>query len=237
MQPEREHSASREVQEHVTRLVSRGESLSLANAVQEVVNSARALFGVDGSGVMLADDAHILRYIAASDGHGRELEHVQERVGTGPCVEALIDDHVITTEDVTTDPRWTALHAELRETRVRAVLGVPIRISGAAVGSIDAYRASPGSWRSEEIDGMLAYASVVERLLLTAMRAHRHERTVQQLEHALEHRITIERAVGILMEREHLDAVAAFERLRTTARSSRRRVAEIAAEIVSGDPL
>ena len=65
------------------------------------------------------------------------------------------------------------------------------------------------------------------------MRAQRHERTVKQLEHALEHRVVIERAVGVLMERHGLDQLTAFERLRSAARDSRRRAADIAAEIVA----
>ena len=65
------------------------------------------------------------------------------------------------------------------------------------------------------------------------MRAQRQATTVRQLEHALEHRVVIERAVGVLMERHGLDALNAFERLRSAARSSRRRAAEIAAEILA----
>ena len=49
-----------------------------------------------------------------------------------------------------------------------------------------------------------------------------------------EHRVMIERAIGVLMEREQVDAVTAFQRLRATARNSRRRAAEIAQEILDG---
>ena len=44
----------------------------------------------------------------------------------------------------------------------------------------------------------------------------------------------IERAVGVLMERHSLDQLTAFERVRAAARDSRRRAADIAAEIVEG---
>jgi AmiR/NasT family two-component response regulator len=47
----------------------------------------------------------------------------------------------------------------------------------------------------------------------------------------------IEQAKGILMEREQLDPAGAFDRLRKAARARRRRVSEVAAEVVAGDPL
>ena len=104
----------------------------------------------------------------------------------------------------------------------------------APLRSLDAYRDSPHEWTDEQVDGLQAYARLIERLLLTAMRAQRHERTVKQLEYALEHRVVIERAVGVLMERNGLEAVAAFEELRSAARNSRRRAADVAAEILAG---
>lgn len=208
----------------------------LLDALQQALESAATLFHVTGAGVMFLDEGQLLQYAAASDGHGRELEQAQTRAGKGPCVQSLVTDEVVRTEDVTTDERWPELHAELRDTKVRAVVGVPIRVGGTVAGSLDAYCDKVHRWEDREIDGLEAYAALIERLLLTAMRAQRHERTVEQLEHALEHRVVIERAVGILMERHGLEAVEAFERLRTAARNERRRAAEIAAAIVASAP-
>ncbi|MDA0174575.1 GAF and ANTAR domain-containing protein [Solirubrobacter taibaiensis] len=206
----------------------------LVEAIQQAVDSAAELFRVSGSGVMFIDDDQLLQYAAASDGHGRELEEAETRAGTGPCVQSVVTGEVVTTKDVTTDDRWPELHRELGDTTVRAVVGLPIHIGGARVGSLDAYCDTAHEWSDSEVEGLLAYSRLIERLLLTAMRAQRQERTVKQLEYALEHRVVIERAVGVLMERHRLDQLAAFERLRSAARDSRRRAADIAAEIVAG---
>jgi len=214
-------------------LETRGDTTPLLEAVQLVVDSATTLFNVTGCGVMFIDDTQVLHYAAASDGHGRELEQAQTRAGTGPCVQALVNNEIVKTEDVTVDDRWPEIHGELRPTRVRAVVGVPIHLGGTVVGSLDAYCRNVQRWSDDETAGLQAYAALLERLLLAAMRAQRNEETVKQLEHALEHRIVIERAVGVLMERHGLSAVAAFEKLRGEARSSRRRAADIAADILA----
>jgi response regulator NasT len=73
-----------------------------------------------------------------------------------------------------------------------------------------------------------------------ALRRHRERAElrdkVAQLETALERKTTIERAKGMLMERHALDEQAAFEMLRDHARSRRRRVYDIAADVVRGEP-
>jgi AmiR/NasT family two-component response regulator len=60
---------------------------------------------------------------------------------------------------------------------------------------------------------------------------------VDQLEGALARRIVIERAKGILMERHSADERRAFELLRESARSSSRRVVEVAKAVIDGHAL
>jgi GAF domain-containing protein len=224
-------SVARDLREALAAL---DEPAPLPRALARAVESARALLDVTGSGIMLADEAHELHYAAATDGHGRELERIQARAGQGPCVDALVLGEIVETADVTADDRWRDLHAELAATRVRAVLGVPISVAGVTVGSLDAYRDRAEPWHHRDREGLAAYADALESILLAALHGHHRERTVRQLQHALDHRVTIERAVGMLMERERVDAVAAFARLRTAARSSRRRVADVAAQLLAG---
>jgi response regulator NasT len=60
---------------------------------------------------------------------------------------------------------------------------------------------------------------------------------VEQLQSALERRGTIERAKGILMERHGVDDRGAFELLRTQARSSNKRVVDLARAVTESLPL
>ena len=56
--------------------------------------------------------------------------------------------------------------------------------------------------------------------------------TVAQLEHALSARVRVEQAIGVLAERHRLRPRQAFDLLRSVARSSGRRVIEIAEDVV-----
>ena len=82
-----------------------------------------------------------------------------------------------------------------------------------------------------------AYAGLVASLLMAAVTAQVKGRLADQLQAALAHRWLIEQAKGVLMGRENLDAQAAFERLRGAARSSTRRLADVARDVTGGQPL
>jgi GAF domain-containing protein len=211
-------------------------SRDLAMALTRVTEATRHLFGCDGGGVMLLDADQALGYVPTADEGSIVLETAQRERGAGPCVDALVLDHIVHTHDVTTDDRWPELHAPLRGSMVRAVLGVPIRCGGSPVGSLNVYRSVPVPWSDAECDAIAAYGQVIEHLIANALAAHSQQRLARQLQEALDHRVTIDRAVGYVMATERLDAVGAFELLRRRARSQRVKVAELAAGLLGLDP-
>jgi AmiR/NasT family two-component response regulator len=84
------------------------------------------------------------------------------------------------------------------------------------------------------VSGIQAYSRVIGSLLRSAVQAHLKGRAATQLQQALDHRSLIEQAKGVLMERRGLDQQAAFELLRSQARSTRRRLHDLARQVVEG---
>jgi GAF domain-containing protein len=202
-------------------------------ALQQVCLAAVGVFGVRGAGLLVVDDRAALRYVAATDEPGRLLEQAQEETGEGPCVETLVLDHIVTTSDVQTDVRWRRLGERMAGSPVRAVLGVPAHAAGGAVGSLNVYRDRAHEWDPSEIEALRAFNGIVESLLAAALLAEAREAVVDQLRYALDNRVNIERAVGVVMGRDRLDPVAAFNVLRDEARSKRRKVADVAVELLA----
>ena len=101
---------------------------SVVEGLRHVTEACVDLFGVSGSGIMLADEQNIPRYVAASDGPGRLLEIAESETGQGPCTEAFVNNAVVASTDVTAEPRWPDLAKALRPHGVRAVLGLPVRL-------------------------------------------------------------------------------------------------------------
>jgi GAF domain-containing protein len=201
-------------------------------ALDLAVAETDELFGIDGAGLLLLGEDGVLRYVAASDEPGRMLEAIQEQVGEGPCIDAFLEDGPVLAHDLAADPRWPSAGPLAAAHGVRAVLGVPVDLREGPVGTLNVYAARPHRWDESDVAAIQAYTRVIASLLRAAVRAHVSGRAATQLQHALDHRSLIEQAKGMLMERRGLDQQAAFELLRAQARSTRRRLDDVARQVV-----
>ena len=203
----------------------------LQPSLRRIVDACAQLFGLDGSGVMLADEQGVLRFVVTTDGAGRELEDAQRDAGQGPCLT-----------------RSSATSRQLREhSRRRALPGAGCAAarrdrrcgaqrSAAAVphrrGHVNVHTVDPRRWSRAERDALSRYGEIAEAMLSAAVSADQAGELAAQLNYALDYRAPIERGVGYLMARDGLDQAAAFHRLRTAARSNRRRIGEVAEELL-----
>jgi GAF domain-containing protein len=201
-------------------------------ALELAVAETDKLFGVDGAGLMLIDADGVLRSTTASDEPGAMLESLQEQFGEGPCVDAFLEGAPVLAGDLAADPRWPSVGPLAAGHGVRAVLGVPINLREGPVGTLNVYAARIHRWDDSDITAIQAYTRVIASLLRSAVQAHVSGRAATQLQQALDSRSLIEQAKGILMERRGLDQQAAFELLRRRARSTRRRLQDVARETV-----
>jgi ANTAR domain len=112
------------------------------------------------------------------------------------------------------------------------VLSVPVRLAKRPVGTLNVYTSNPRAWSAEEVDAVGAFAVVTAELIRTGAELAVREVEVAQLRQALTSRVWIEQAKGVLVATEGMTADAAFQQLRARARSSQRRVADLAQEVV-----
>lgn len=216
------------------RLATLGEpGTGVVEALQHVTEACVDLFGVGGSGIMLADEQNVPRYVAASDGPGRMLELVEGDTGQGPCTEAFVNNTVVASTDITAEGRWPDLAAAIRPHRVRAVLGLPVRLGGVTVGTLDVFHGEPHVWQDEECQALGRYRDLVESTLATAVAAHTAGELAGQLQYALDYRVVIERGVGYLMARDQVDSMTAFNKLRRAARDTQSKIGDVAQRLVS----
>lgn len=207
--------------------------IPLETAMRQLTDSVIAMFGHTGAGLMLIDDDQLVRSVLATDDLGWSLESAQEEASEGPCVDAVVHGALVASADVATDVRWPRLADALSEVPVHAVLGVPVRVAGATVGALNVYVDRKHDWDDSDQHALEAFGGVLETLLTSALLAEQRDAVVQQLQGALDSRVAIERCVGLLMGREGISAVEAFNRLRDLARPTRRKVHDIANELLA----
>jgi GAF domain-containing protein len=210
---------------------------ALDAVVRPALVAATRLFLVAGVALVLVDEAGELRGAVAAGDLAEALEEAAPQLWSGPSLEVLAGGAAVRSADLPGDGRWPALAGLPAMAGVRGLLCVPVEGPAGAAGTLTAVRRPGRPWQAREVESLLAYAGVVAALVRAAADAERNAQITAQLEHALHHRVVIEQAKGILMEREGLDQAGAFDRLRKAARAGRRRVSEIAAEVVAGRPL
>jgi GAF domain-containing protein len=211
----------------------RSSPVTVEEALERVVASADALFGVDGTALMLVDRDQALRNLAVSDARAGLLEELQAEHSEGPCLDAFEDKQPVAADDLASDDRWPEFAPAAAGGGLLAVLASPIPYSDHAVGVVAVFAGDPHPWTEAEREAIVAFTELVALLILNAMEATERGRLADELQLALSSRVVIEQAKGVLVGRHGLTTRQAFERLRRQARDQRRPLSEVARAVVS----
>jgi GAF domain-containing protein len=194
------------------------------------------LLGVSACGILLADQAGSLNLVAASTVQARVLELSQLQNAEGPCMDAYRTLTVVTCPDLTADgDRWPTFAPAALQAGFRAVHAVPMRLREQAVGALNLFGAEPGPLDAEMTELGQALADVATIGILHERAVRRHEVVTEQLQVALNSRIVIEQAKGVLAERLQLGIDDAFATLRGYARDRNLKLAEVARAVAAGE--
>ena len=207
--------------------------LRVEDAISEVVRTTHTMFGVDGAGLMLVNDEQHLRKVAASDDRFGHLEDLQIQHQEGPCIDAFDSKELISAEDLVSERRWPSFSEAAVAREVRAVLASPLPYNQAAVGVVAVLSEQRHPWSPEAELALLAFTDLAALFIASMMQGERQSELAAQLQGALDSRKVIEQAKGVLMGQDGVSARAAYEQLRTRARSERRKLSVVCAEIVT----
>lgn len=193
-------------------------------------------FDIRAAGLMLAAPIGAdLRVMSSSSTTMRDLELYELQAQEGPCLDAYRTGHQITNEDLDHAlQRWPRFAPAALESGFRSVTAIPMRLRGATIGALNLFRADTGAMGETEVAAAQAFADVATIAVLQQQAALDARVLNQQLNNALNSRLTLEQAKGILAERGNLDLEAAFRQLRHYARNNNLRLSDVASDVVSG---
>ncbi|TPG23987.1 GAF and ANTAR domain-containing protein [Mycolicibacterium hodleri] len=163
------------------------------------------------------------------------LELLQVEADVGPCLEAYRSGNVVVAEHLAAEAaRWPAFAERAAEYGFRSVVALPLRLRDERVGALNLFRADTGPMTTADVAVGQALADVATIGILHQRILTRSEVVNQQLQTALNTRLVIEQAKGVLAERGTVDMDRAFNLLRGHARRTNRRLAELAPDVVDG---
>jgi GAF domain-containing protein len=204
----------------------------LDDALRRIVHATHKLFAVDGAGLMLIDPDQLLRNVADSDGRVDHLEELQIEHGEGPCIDAFDDKQLVHATDLAEEKRWPDFSPAAVERGLRAVLASPIPYNQDAVGVVAVTSEERRPWSAEAELALLAFTDLAALLIASMLLGEQQTELAAQLQSALNSRAIIEQAKGVLIGQQGLTAHDAYAQLRAQARTERRKLAIVSAEVV-----
>jgi len=192
------------------------------------------LLGVSAAGLLLTDGQDTLQLVAASSERTRLLELFQLQTDQGPCVDCFRTGQPVSVADVPSAGRWPRFTAAAAEVGFAAVHALPMRLRDQVIGALNLFDTNPGALDEGRLRVGQALADVATIGLLQERAIRHRDVLTEQLQSALNSRILIEQAKGVLAERLHLDMANAFVVLRGGARNQNRRLTDLAQAIVDG---
>ena len=193
------------------------------------------LLGADAAGLMLGDQRGALQIVSASSEAAQLVELFQLQADQGPCLDAYATSTQVRVDDLAAAAaRWPRFAARAREHGFAAVHALPMRLRGQTIGALNLFHRHPHAMPDDELAVGQALADVATIAILSDRSIRERERLTEQLQAALQSRVNIEQAKGILAERGHIDLDEAFTRLRATARSTNQRLSDLARSVIDG---
>lgn len=209
----------------------------IIDLLDQLVAHCVTLLAADAAGILLADARGELRLVAASSEDAQTMELLQLQAEEGPCVECYRTATQVRVPDLSeVAQRWPRFVAAVAQAGAFvSVHAIPLRLRGKAIGALNLFHRTPGALPETDLALGQALADVATIGILSE-RAVRHGEVVnEQLQTALNSRVIIEQAKGVLAQRLKVPMDTAFDRLRRYSRHNNLRLAEVARQCVAGE--
>jgi GAF domain-containing protein len=193
------------------------------------------MLDVAAAGLMLVAPEGDLRVVASSSEEMRLVEVFELQSQDGPCPDCFRTGEAAVNDDLAEETeRWPHFRPVALAAGFRSVQALPMRLRGTTVGTLNLFRTEKGTLDEPDLVTAQALADVATIAILQHRAAIQAHLVVDQLNHALNSRVVIEQAKGVLAERGDLDMEAAFSWLRKYARDHNELLVDVAQKIIDG---
>jgi GAF domain-containing protein len=205
----------------------------VVDLLQFLVDTCRDVLDTTAAGILLADARGELEVVASTSEASRLVEMMQLSAEQGPCIDSFRSGRRVSVPDIeASKDEWWQFRGSALAQGFRSMDALPLRLRDATIGTLNLLRAAPGAAPEETITAAQAFADVATIGIL-------HERTLresailsEQLQAALNSRIIIEQAKGVVSQTRGVSIVVAFSLRREYARSHSMGLSIVAARLV-----
>lgn len=192
------------------------------------------LLQADAAGLILADQRGRLHVMASTTEEARLLELFVLQNDEGPCLECYTTGRQVANVDLgESSQRWPRFNAAAAAAGYRSTHALPLRLRGLTLGAINLLCEQRSTLTQEDIDLGQALCDIATVALLQERAIRSSELLAEQLQGALNSRIVIEQAKGVLAARADIPLDAAYTLMRDYARRNHRRLSAVATDVTA----
>jgi GAF domain-containing protein len=198
-----------------------------------LVQECTEVLDTQAGGLMLMDAAGDLQLIASTSEEAKLVELLQLAAGTGPCLDCFSSGSAVTVADLEADGgKWPEFRASALGEGFHSVHATPLRLRGQVIGTMNLFSNHPGALTAADAAVAQALADVATVGILQERNIRNGSLLAEQLQTALDSRILIEQAKGVLAASAGLTMTEAFSTLRSYSRSNNLTLRSVAAGVV-----
>ena len=198
-----------------------------------LVEECVGLLDATAAGLMLAGPDGVLQVLASTSEESHLIEVLQQETGEGPCVECYVTGVPVTIRDIAgTGDRWPKFKDEAAAQGFQSVQAFPLRVRGKTIGAMNLFRIESGELSDEDVAIGQALADVSTISILQERTLRESAAVNDQLQRALNSRIVVEQAKGMISHVSNVTTDEAFTLLRTHARAHRTSLKDVAAAVL-----
>lgn len=211
------------------------DDFDLVEFLHMLIDRCMELLDVSATGLLLTDSHDRLQVMASSTENIHLLELFQLQNHEGPCLESYRTGTPVSHHDLTmATNKWPRFAPAATESGFRTVHALPMRLRSQTIGALNLFHTDPNALAPEVTRIGQALADVATIGLIQERALHQQHILNDQLHTALDSRVLIEQAKGVLAERHGIDPGDAFTLLRHYARNHGQRLTELAVAVIDG---
>lgn len=213
------------------------DDFDLVDFLHMVAVRSQQSLGVEAVGILLVDNHGGLNVVAASSEQARLLELFQLQNAEGPCLDCYRTGQPVSCPDLAAEAsRWPGFVTHAVDAGYRGVYALPMRLHDETIGEMNLFTATPAELDADIVDSAQALTDVATIALLHHRAIRQRDLLVEQLQSALNHRLAVEQAKGVVAERADVSVGEAFAIIREYARLHHSTLTDIAIRVVRRDP-
>jgi GAF domain-containing protein len=212
------------------------DDFDLIEFLQKLATYSSDLLDARAAGLLLADHRGRLQVMAASDERSEMLELFQVQAHEGPCQDCFTQGEAVVNADLAqAHDRWPTFAPHAVAAGYRSVHAFPLRLRHQTYGALNLFGAEPGHIDPGDAKIVQALADVATISMVQQRAIQRGDELTAQLQGALNTRIVIEQAKGMIAQTHGISPDQAFTMLRAYCRKNNETLSVVADRVI-GEP-